>query len=133
MLLCHSIPWGCNLVYVCVCVCVCVCMFVFLCVYVKTCMYMYVCVYVVMYVRTYVCMYLWTCMYMCEIYPLSWRSYFHHIQRIGSPDYIPTVEDLLRSRVKTLGIVDAEFSLGSFNITSVWGFVFVETPSCSLT
>lgn len=43
--------------------------------------------------------------------------YFHHIQRIGSPDYIPTVEDLLRSRVKTLGIVDAEFSLGSFNIT----------------
>jgi len=35
--------------------------------------------------------------------------YLDSIHRMIHPDYIPTIEDVLRSRVKTVGIVDADF------------------------
>lgn len=35
--------------------------------------------------------------------------YLDSINRLIHPDYIPTIEDVLRSRVKTVGIVDADF------------------------
>jgi GTPase SAR1 family protein len=37
--------------------------------------------------------------------------YFSDIERISAADYIPTEQDVLRSRVKTTGIVETEFKL----------------------
>lgn len=36
-------------------------------------------------------------------------SYFKHIARIAKPDYVPTVEDVLKARVRTSGIVEEEY------------------------
>jgi GTPase SAR1 family protein len=38
--------------------------------------------------------------------------YFSQMERISAPDYVPTQEDVLRSRVKTTGIVETEFPMG---------------------
>ena len=42
--------------------------------------------------------------------PDSFRYYATHAERICSPDYVPTDEDMLRSRVKTTGITETTFS-----------------------
>lgn len=42
-------------------------------------------------------------------------SYFESIDRIGVPDYIPTDQDVLRSRVKTTGITETCFRIGELN------------------
>lgn len=34
---------------------------------------------------------------------------------IGSPDYLPTDQDILRSRVKTTGITETLFKIGQLN------------------
>ena len=39
-------------------------------------------------------------------------SYFDSVQRIGSPKYQPTDQDVLRSRVKTTGITESHFQIG---------------------
>ncbi|KAK9764345.1 guanine nucleotide-binding protein subunit alpha [Basidiobolus ranarum] len=39
--------------------------------------------------------------------------YFDSIERIGQPDYIPNDQDILRSRVKTTGITETTFVIGS--------------------
>lgn len=39
-------------------------------------------------------------------------SYFDSIQRIGAPGYLPTDQDVLRSRVKTTGITESHFQIG---------------------
>lgn len=39
-------------------------------------------------------------------------SYFDAIDRIGQPDYLPTDQDVLRSRVKTTGITETTFIIG---------------------
>lgn len=39
-------------------------------------------------------------------------SYFESLDRISKPDYIPTDQDVLRSRVKTTGITEAFFKVG---------------------
>eukprot|EP00736_Rhodelphis_marinus_P011808 Rmarinus@m.22179 len=39
----------------------------------------------------------------------SANYYFNNIDRINEEDYIPTVDDVLRSRVKTTGIVEIQF------------------------
>lgn len=39
-------------------------------------------------------------------------SYFDSIDRIGAVDYIPTDQDILRSRVKTTGITETTFRIG---------------------
>ncbi|KAI9469641.1 MAG: G protein alpha subunit [Benjaminiella poitrasii] len=39
--------------------------------------------------------------------------YFDSIERIGSPHYIPTDQDILRSRVKTTGISESRFTFGT--------------------
>ncbi|ORX93110.1 guanine nucleotide-binding protein alpha subunit [Basidiobolus meristosporus CBS 931.73] len=39
--------------------------------------------------------------------------YFECIERIGQPDYIPNDQDILRSRVKTTGITETSFVVGS--------------------
>ncbi|ORX98903.1 heterotrimeric G-protein alpha subunit [Basidiobolus meristosporus CBS 931.73] len=42
----------------------------------------------------------------------SAKYYFDSIERIASPDYIPTDQDVLRSRVKTTGITETIFHVG---------------------
>jgi guanine nucleotide-binding protein G(i) subunit alpha len=43
---------------------------------------------------------------------LSDYSYFDSISRIAQPDYVPTDQDVLRSRVKTTGITETTFQIG---------------------
>lgn len=38
--------------------------------------------------------------------------YFNAIERIGKPEYLPTDQDILRSRVKTTGITETAFQVG---------------------
>ncbi len=40
------------------------------------------------------------------------RSYFDSVARIGTPDFTPTDQDILRSRVKTTGISETTFKIG---------------------
>lgn len=37
--------------------------------------------------------------------------YFDNIERIAHPDYVPTPQDVLRSRTKTTGIIETEFDV----------------------
>lgn len=37
-------------------------------------------------------------------------SYLNALDRLGSPDYVPTEQDVLRTRVKTTGIVETHFT-----------------------
>jgi len=37
--------------------------------------------------------------------------FFEHVHRLAAPDYIPTDQDILRSRAKTTGIVEASFKI----------------------
>lgn len=43
---------------------------------------------------------------------LLFNSYFDSIDRIGDANYIPTDQDVLRSRVKTTGITETTFQIG---------------------
>lgn len=40
---------------------------------------------------------------------ISLPSYLDSLDRIGAPDYQPTEQDILRTRVKTTGIVETHF------------------------
>ena len=42
-------------------------------------------------------------------YLLVFLSYLDSLDRIGAPGYEPTEQDLLRTRVKTTGIVEVQF------------------------
>jgi len=42
----------------------------------------------------------------------SAQYYFEAVDRIGQPDYLPTDQDVLRSRVKTTGITETTFVIG---------------------
>ncbi|KAJ5938016.1 hypothetical protein N7454_004358 [Penicillium verhagenii] len=42
----------------------------------------------------------------------SAKYYFDAVDRIGQPDYLPTDQDVLRSRVKTTGITETTFIIG---------------------
>ena len=39
-----------------------------------------------------------------------YHSYLNDIERIAKADYIPTQQDVLRTRVKTTGIVETHFT-----------------------
>ena len=39
-------------------------------------------------------------------------SYFNCLDRMASPNYLPTDQDILRSRVKTTGITETTFKVG---------------------
>lgn len=41
---------------------------------------------------------------------LSSCSYLNDLERIAQSDYIPTQQDVLRTRVKTTGIVETHFT-----------------------
>jgi len=42
--------------------------------------------------------------------------FFTHVLRIGAPDYIPNLDDVLRARAKTTGITETTFSFGLLSI-----------------
>ena len=39
-------------------------------------------------------------------------SFFSDVLRIGEPNYIPTVTDVLRARAKTTSITETRFTMG---------------------
>jgi hypothetical protein len=48
-------------------------------------------------------------------YPIN--SYFDAAERIGAQDYVPTDQDILRSRVKTTGLTEERFQVGQVSTT----------------
>ncbi|KAJ3042067.1 Guanine nucleotide-binding protein alpha-2 subunit [Rhizophlyctis rosea] len=50
-----------------------------------------------------------------EFYLLD-SAFFTEIGRIGSPDYTPSEQDILRARVKTTGIAETRFTMGQLQI-----------------
>lgn len=53
----------------------------------------------------------------------SSRYYFENIQRIAAPEYIPSEQDVLRSRVKTTGVLETVFDVEDiiFRLVDVGG------------
>lgn len=50
--------------------------------------------------------------------PNSYRvvfSYLSDLERLVTPGYVPTEQDVLRSRVKTTGIIETQFSFKDLN------------------
>ncbi|XP_076880034.1 guanine nucleotide binding protein (G protein), alpha activating activity polypeptide O, b [Brachyhypopomus gauderio] len=45
----------------------------------------------------------------------SAQYYLDSLERIGAPDFLPTEQDILRSRVKTTGIVETHFTFKNLN------------------
>ena len=45
------------------------------------------------------------------IHPIFFHSYLDSIDRIASPGYLPTEQDVLRVRVPTTGIIEYPFDL----------------------
>eukprot|EP00296_Roombia_truncata_P000192 JP435857.1.p1 GENE.JP435857.1~~JP435857.1.p1 ORF type:complete len:357 (-),score=105.52 JP435857.1:93-1163(-) len=45
----------------------------------------------------------------------SSEYFFQAIDRMASPDYIPTEQDVLRARVRTTGIIEAEFDVNNYH------------------
>jgi len=53
----------------------------------------------------------------CREYQLndSAAYYLNSLERISSPHYTPTQQDVLRTRVKTTGIIETQFSFKGLN------------------
>jgi GTPase SAR1 family protein len=53
----------------------------------------------------------------------SAHYYFENIERLAAPDYVPSVDDVLRSRAKTTGIIEIEFDVSGthFRMVDVGG------------
>jgi len=46
-------------------------------------------------------------------------SYLEALDRISQPGYVPSEQDVLRTRVKTTGIVETQFNLRGFQFECV--------------
>ena len=42
-------------------------------------------------------------------------SFLDNLERLGQPNYMPTEQDILRTRVKTTGIVEVHFNFKKLN------------------
>ena len=51
--------------------------------------------------------------------PYLSHSYLDSLERIGNHRYVPTVQDILRTRVKSTGIVEYEFDFKELHFRSV--------------
>lgn len=52
----------------------------------------------------------------CVSCPLpALASYLSDLERLVTPGYVPTEQDVLRSRVKTTGIIETQFSFKDLN------------------
>lgn len=51
----------------------------------------------------------------------SAKYFFERVEQVSKPGYIPTEEDMLRSRIRTTGVVESSFSIGTnrFKIVDV--------------
>jgi guanine nucleotide-binding protein G(i) subunit alpha len=45
----------------------------------------------------------------------SAEFYFSEVDRLSQPGYMPTTDDILRSRVRTTGIVQSDFKIKTMN------------------
>ena len=56
---------------------------------------------------------------MCAILNINWIllifSFLDDLDRLGGKDYMPTEQDILRTRVKTTGIVEVHFHFKNLN------------------
>lgn len=57
-------------------------------------------------------------------------SYLDSLDRIGAADYQPTEQDILRTRVKTTGIVETHFTFKNLHFRSVCKAT--AAPTCAL-
>jgi guanine nucleotide-binding protein G(t) subunit alpha len=48
-------------------------------------------------------------------HPGVFLSYLSDLERLVTPGYVPTEQDVLRSRVKTTGIIETQFSFKDLN------------------
>lgn len=48
--------------------------------------------------------------------PLPRHSFFDNISRIGAPSYIPTDQDILRTRVRSTGITEEVFRVKQYTV-----------------
>ena len=46
---------------------------------------------------------------------MTFLSYLNQLDRITAPSYLPSEQDVLRSRVKTTGIVETKFCVKDLN------------------
>lgn len=46
---------------------------------------------------------------------MAFFSYLSDLERLVTPGYVPTEQDVLRSRVKTTGIIETQFSFKDLN------------------
>jgi len=46
-------------------------------------------------------------------------SFFTHAERFASPDYVPTTDDVLRARTRSIGIEEADFLFEKLHLTMV--------------
>ena len=53
--------------------------------------------------------------YIHPVYFLSTFSFLDDLDRLGGREYMPTEQDILRTRVKTTGIVEVHFSFKNLN------------------
>ena len=62
-----------------------------------------------------------TCFKRAREYQLndSASYYLNELDRLGSPDYVPTQQDVLRTRVKTTGIVETHFTFKNLHFKMV--------------
>ena len=75
------------------------------------------------------------------LYPLHCFSYLDSLDRLGTKNYQPTEQDILRTRVKTTGIVEIHFNFKklhfryvwiSLDLTGVWLLLLLTTCTCIL-
>lgn len=50
---------------------------------------------------------------------LTRRSFFQNVDRFLNDDYVPTEQDILRARVRSTGIDEAEFDFEDFSFRYV--------------
>lgn len=60
--------------------------------------------------------------YWCEKFHFLSYSFLDDLDRLGAKDYQPTEQDILRTRVKTTGIVEVHFSFKNLNFKWVYHF-----------
>lgn len=51
----------------------------------------------------------------CTLSDFALCSFFGEVLRIGSPDYLPTEDDVLRARQKSTGITETRFTMGQLS------------------
>ena len=57
----------------------------------------------------------------------SAEFYFLEVARIAADGYLPTTDDVLRSRVRTTGIVQSDFQIKGLNFSMCVARVLLET------